>query len=58
MAFLGSFSSPTPARLTSAVITSDKSVLCKPFGLKSLDFFDTLQAPQKAQEIRPCKRGC
>ena len=43
---------PRPARLT-RMITSDKRVLCKLSGLKSLDFFDTLQLPPKTPGNRP-----
>ena len=35
------------ACIKTAVFTSDKIVLCKPSGLKSLGFFDTLDPPPK-----------
>ena len=39
------------------VFTSDNVVLCKPSGLKSLDFFDTLDPPQKNPGKRPLQAG-
>ena len=38
-------------------VTSDKKVLCKPRGLKSLDFFDTSGPPPKTPRKRPLQAG-
>ena len=45
------------ACIKTAVFTSDKNVLCKPSGLKSLDFFDTLHPPPKTPGKRPLQAG-
>ena len=39
------------------VFTSDNVVLCKPSGVKSLDFFDTLHPPPKTPGKRPLQAG-
>ena len=40
-----------------AGFASDNVVLCKPSGVKSLDFFDTLQTPPKSPGNRPQQAG-
>ena len=46
------------AQLRPRVIASDNNiVLCKPCGLKSLGFFDTLDPPPKTPGNRPLQAG-
>ena len=38
-------------------VASDNGLLCEPCGLKSLDFFDTLQPPPKTPGNTPLQAG-